>query len=188
MLGLLGFYDEFEGSPDGEGGQPNGRLRDAVRPVGEPDEARIVAYLDGGHVLLDVMEGGSDVLAGRRHRHGLGCSSLLTDGAWLWRKDFPHYLETHHVALPGAFLDHVRGLGYRMPALVSADFGPHYDETMPVIGWSSATPWRSTVPVIEPEPPSVVSKEEFEAAEIAAQRERPSGRWAKPRKRRPRSM
>jgi hypothetical protein len=41
VLGLLGFHDEFEASGD----QPNGRLRDAVRAVGEPDEAEIVAAL-----------------------------------------------------------------------------------------------------------------------------------------------
>ncbi|WP_406131264.1 hypothetical protein [Streptomyces sp. NBC_00989] len=48
MLGLLGFYDEL----DNCSGRPNGSIRDAVRPVGERDEADLVAYLDSGHVLL----------------------------------------------------------------------------------------------------------------------------------------
>ena len=42
MLGLLGFYREF----DDRSGGPNGSIRDAVRHVGEPDEAELVAYLD----------------------------------------------------------------------------------------------------------------------------------------------
>ncbi|MFJ3422000.1 hypothetical protein ACIPN8_37310 [Streptomyces sp. NPDC086082] len=60
MLGLLGFYDELDNRP----GRPNGSIRDAVRPVGEPDEADLVAYLDTGHVLIDVMEAGHDVITG----------------------------------------------------------------------------------------------------------------------------
>ncbi|MFF3890331.1 hypothetical protein [Streptomyces sp. NPDC001914] len=111
MLGLLGFYDEL----DTPSGQPNGSIRDALRSVGEPDEADLVAYLDAGHVLIDVMEAGHDVITGSTHRHSLGCSSLVTDGTWLWRQDFPHYLETHHVSLPQTFLEHVRSLNYRMP-------------------------------------------------------------------------
>ncbi|MFJ2885517.1 hypothetical protein ACIO53_05735 [Streptomyces sp. NPDC087305] len=93
MLGLLGFYDELDDRP----GQPSGSIRNAVRPVGEPDEADLVACLDVGHVLLDVMEAGHDVITGSTHRHSPGCSSLVTDGTWLWRLGFPHYLETHHV-------------------------------------------------------------------------------------------
>lgn len=178
MLGLLGFYDEFAKDP----GQPNGSVRDAVQPAGEPDEADLVAYLDAGHVLIDVMESSPDAITGVGHRHSRGCSSPVTDGVWLWRRDLPHYVETHHVLLPAAFLDHVRRLNYRMPALVSAQFAVHYNETMPVIGWDAAVPWRSTTPVLEPEPPTIVSKTQFDAATLAQQRNRPDGKWTKPRK------
>ncbi|MDV9174498.1 hypothetical protein R6V09_30870 [Streptomyces sp. W16] len=149
MLGLLGFYDEL----DNRSGQPNGSIRDAVRPVGEPDEAKLVAYLDGGHVLIDVMESGPDVITGNPHRHSPGCSSLLTDGSWLWRRDFPHYVETHHVSLPHAFTAHVRDLRHRMPTIAVAQFAPHCDETMPLVGWSSAVPWRSTATTLVPRSP-----------------------------------
>ncbi|WP_329264511.1 hypothetical protein OG223_50995 [Streptomyces sp. NBC_01478] len=132
VLGLLGFYDEL----DNRAGQPNGSVRDAVRPVGEPDEAELVAYLDGGHVLLDVMESGHDVITGTSHRHSPGCSSLVTDGTWLWRRDFPHYVETHHVSLPDAFVEHVRGLRHRMPAVTVEELAPHLDETLPLVGWA----------------------------------------------------
>ncbi|MFE4259249.1 hypothetical protein [Streptomyces sp. NPDC056883] len=178
MLGLLGFYDEL----DIRSGQPSGSIRDAVRSVGEPDEPDLVAYLDAGHFLIDVMEGGHDVITGSTHRHSPGCSSLVTDGTWLWRQDFPHYLETHHVSLPQTFLEHVRGLNYRMPTIAVAQFAPHYDETMPLVGWASAVPWRSTATTLVPEPRAVTSKAQFDAAMLAQDRNRPQGSWGKRRK------
>ncbi|MER6346004.1 hypothetical protein ACWC10_29600 [Streptomyces sp. NPDC001595] len=178
MLGLLGFYDELDDRP----GRPNGSIRDAVRPVGEPDEAALVAYLDAGHILIDVMEGGRDVITGRAHRHSRGCSSLVTDGTWLWRRDFPHYVETHHVLLPEAFIEHARAMKHQMPPLITARFAHHYNETMPLVGWASAVPWRSTAAVLPPEPRTVTSKAQFDAAMAAQERNRPHGRWGKPRK------
>ncbi|MER7645463.1 hypothetical protein [Streptomyces sp. NPDC126522] len=178
MLGLLGFYDELDDRP----GQPNGSIRNAVRPVGEPDEADLVAYLDAGHALLDVTEAGHDVITGSTHRHSPGCSSLVTDGTWLWRLDFPHYLETHHVSLPETFLEHVRGLNYWMPIVAVAQFAPHYDETMPLVGWASALPWRSTATTLVPEPRAVSSKTQLDKTMPAHDPNRPHGSWGKQRK------
>ncbi|MFJ1932745.1 hypothetical protein ACIOGZ_08735 [Kitasatospora sp. NPDC088160] len=178
MLGLLGFYGEL----DNRCGQPNGSIHDAVRPVGKSDEADLVAYLDAGHILIDVMEAGRDAITGSAHRHSPGCSSLTTDGTWLWRQDFPHYVETHHVSLPEAFVEHVRSLNYRMPTITVAQFAPRYDETMPLVGWASAVPWRSTAALLVPEPRAVISKGEFDAATLAQTRSRPHGSWGKPRK------
>ncbi|MET7488525.1 hypothetical protein [Streptomyces sp. NPDC005538] len=158
VLGLLGFYDELDSRPD----QPNGSIREAVRPVGEPDETDLVAYLDAGHILIHVMEAGPDAITGSAHRHSPGCSSLVTDGTWLWRQDFPHYVEAHHVSLPEAFVEHVRGLDYRMPTIVVAQFAPHYNETMPLVGWASAVPWRSTTDLLVPEPRVVTSEADRE--------------------------
>ncbi|GAA4792379.1 hypothetical protein GCM10023329_50400 [Streptomyces sanyensis] len=178
MLGLLGFYDEFQGFA----GQSNGSIRDAMQPVGEADEAEIVAYLDAGHFLIDVMEAGNDVISGSLHRHSVGCSSLLSDGSWVWRKDFPHYLETYHVALPGEFVEDVRKANYRMPSLLVAEFAPKCDETLPVIGWSTAVPWQSESAVIQPFSRAVMTKAEFEAAQLAREQDRPTGKWSKRRK------
>ncbi|MFJ9629833.1 hypothetical protein ACIRU8_19185 [Streptomyces sp. NPDC101175] len=184
MLGLLGFYSELGNGPDRLTGGPSGSIRDAVRPVAEPDEAELVAYLDGGHVLLDVMESAPDVITGRPHRHSPGCSSLMTDGSWLWRRDFPHYVETHHVALPEAFVAHVRALRHQMPTIDVAGFASHYDETVPLVGWSSLVPWRSAAATLVVEPRTVMSKAEFDAATVTEARERPSGKWNRPRKQR----
>lgn len=148
VLGMLGFYDELGNCS----GQPNGSIHEAVRTNGEPDEARLVDYLHAGHVLLDVMESGRDVITGAAHRHSPGCSSLLTDGTWLWRLDCPHYLESHHVSLPRAFLGHGRSRNFQMPAINLAQFAPHDNETMPLVGWASATPWRSTATTLLPRP------------------------------------
>ncbi|WP_328514035.1 hypothetical protein OHB25_50450 [Streptomyces mirabilis] len=178
VLGLLGFYDEL----DNRTGRPNGSIRDAVQPVGEPDEAELVAYLDAGRVLIDVMEAGRDVITGSSHRHSSGCSSLVTDGTWLWRRDFPHYVETHHVSVPGAFIEHVRSLNHQAPTITVAQFAPHYDETMPLVGWASAVPWRSTATTLVPEPRAVTRKTQFDAATLAQERNRPHGSWGRPRK------
>lgn len=178
MLGLLGFYDEL----DSRSGQPSGSIRDAVQPIGEPDETDLVAYLDAGHTLIDIMEAGHDVLTGSAHRHSQGCSSLVSDGAWLWRQDFPHYLETHHVSLPDVFIEHVRSLNYQMPAITAAQFASHYDETMSLVGWASAVPWRSTATTLASEARAVTSKAQFDAATLARGRNRPRGSWARPRK------
>jgi hypothetical protein len=138
--------------------------------------------LDVGRILIDVMEAGHDVITGSAHRHSPGCSSLVTDGTWLWRQDFPHYLETHHVSLPQTFLEHVRSLHYRMPTIAVAQFAPHYDETMPLVGWASAAPWQSTGTTLVPEPRAVTSKAQFDAAVMAHDRKRPQGSWGRRRK------
>ncbi|MEU5402263.1 hypothetical protein ABZ348_23540 [Streptomyces sp. NPDC005963] len=178
MLGLLGFYDELA-----EGGhQPNGPLSDAVSALGTGDESAVVAYLDAGHCVLDVTEGVVDVLTGIAHRHSGGGSSHCTDGAWLWRKDFSHYLESHHVLLPLPFLHRVRGLSYRMQPLVCADFGPRYDSVAARIGWPVAPAWRSRTAVLEPPADRAMSKAEYDEVMRERTRQRPSGRWATPRK------
>jgi hypothetical protein len=81
VLRLIGSYDEL----DNRSVQPNGSKRGAAQSVGEPDESDLVAYLDVGHVLIDVMEGKHGVITGSPHRHSLGCSSLMTDGPRLAR-------------------------------------------------------------------------------------------------------
>jgi hypothetical protein len=40
-------------------------------------------------------------------------TSLMSDGAWLWRTDSIHYLAIHPLNIPDEFLDHVRAQGYR---------------------------------------------------------------------------
>ncbi|MFI0237878.1 hypothetical protein [Streptomyces sp. NPDC016845] len=175
MLRLLGFFDDFGFS----GELAAGPLRAQVRESGEPDEARIVRYLDRGHRLTHFMEAGFDPLTGAAHRHTSGCSSLVTDGVWVWRADFAHYLETYHVPLPAAFADRVRQLGHRMPELVGADFAPVFDEIVSGFGWTELDPWDAET-VLPPPARTVPTRAEYVAE---ARQERPVGSWGKaPRK------
>ncbi|MEW2303015.1 hypothetical protein AB0958_24080 [Streptomyces sp. NPDC006655] len=175
MLRLLGFFDDFGHS----GVVAAGPLAAQVQASGESDEAEIVEYLDVGHRLTHFMEAGVDVLTGEAHRHTSGCSSLVTDGMWVWRADFAHYLEVHHVPLPGDFVARVRGLGHQMPDLVGADFAPVFDEVVLGFGWTHVGPWDAES-VLRPPPRAVLTRAEFVSR---ARRERPAGPWGKaPRK------
>jgi hypothetical protein len=175
VLRLLGFFDDFGFRGEVAAGPP----RAQVRTTGEPDEARIVEYLDTGHGLTHVMEAGVDVLTGEVHRHTSGCSSLVTDGVWVWRADFAHYLEAYHVPLPAAFTARVRGLRHLMPDLTGADFAPVFAEIVSAFGWTHAEPWDAES-VLRPEARSVPTRAEFVAG---VRRERPAGPWGKaPRK------
>lgn len=175
VLRLLGFFDDFGYS----GELAAGPLSAQVQSFGEPDEAKIVEYLDVGHHLTYFMEAGVDVLTGEVHRHTSGCSSLVTDGLWVWRADFAHYLEAYHVPLPAAFTARVRGLGYRMPPLVGARFAPLYDEILAGFGMTGADSWDAES-VLRPGPRAVPTRAEFIAR---VRRDRPAGPWGKsPRK------
>jgi hypothetical protein len=175
MLRLLGFFDDF-GYPSELAAGP---LAVQVQASGEPDEAEIVEYLDTGHHLTYFMEAGVDVLTGEVHRHTSGCSSLVTDGMWVWRADFAHYLEAYHVPLPAAFIARVRQLHHRMPDLVGADFAPVFAEIVLGFGWTEVDPW-DTETVLRPQPRTVPTRAEFVAR---VRQERPVGSWGKaPRK------
>lgn len=175
MLKLLGFFDDFGYSGELSAGPLGGQ----VQASGEPDEAEIVRYLDVGHHLTYFMEAGVDVLTGEVHRHTSGCSSLVTDGMWVWRADFAHYLEAYHVPLPAAFVARVRGLHHQMPALVGVDFAPVFDEIILGFGRTEIEPWDADS-VLRPQPRVVPTRAEFVAG---ARQERPAGSWGKaPRK------
>lgn len=175
MLKLLGFFDDFGYF----GEMAAGPLGAQVSASSEPDEAEIVEYLDTGHHLTHFMEAGVDVFTGEAHRHTSGCSSLVTDGVWVWRADFAHYLEAYHVPLPADFLARVRGFRHRMPDLVGADFAPVFGELTLAFGWTHVDPWDAES-VLRPQPRAVLTRAEFVSR---ARRERPAGPWGKaPRK------
>lgn len=175
VLKLLGFFDDF-----GHYGElAAGPLGAQVQASGEPDEAQIVEYLDVGHPLTYFMEAGVDVLTGEVHRHTSGCSSLVTDGLWVWRADFAHYLEAYHVALPADFVARVRQFRHQMPDLVGADFAPVFDEVLRGFGWTHVDPWDAD-PILRPQPRAVLTRAEFVSR---IRQERPAGSWGRaPRK------
>jgi hypothetical protein len=175
VLKLLGLFDDFGHS----GELAAGPLRAQVQASGEPDEAQIVEYLDVGHHLTYFMEAGVDVLTGEVHRHTSGCSSLVTDGLWVWRADFAHYLEAYHVPLPADFVARVRGFRHQMPDLVGADFAPVFDEVVRGFGWAHVDPWDADS-ILRPQPRAVLTCAEFVSR---VRQERPAGSWGRaPRK------
>lgn len=117
MLKRLGFYREFY--PGTGSSLPS--IHDEVRPTGVAEESAIVEYLRAGNMIAAVMEGMADVIDGELFRGSSGCSSLLTDGVWLWRQDLAHYVERHHVPVPDDFLRFVGESGFRMPVLSDSD-------------------------------------------------------------------
>ncbi|MCT9006522.1 hypothetical protein [Streptomyces rhizosphaerihabitans] len=88
-------------------------MRDSVHPTGEPDEAKIIAYLRSGTGIWSEMSAGPDVLdPNAPDLSGIG--SLYTDGTWLWRQDLPYYLGEYHVSLPSDFVAHVRNAHHQV--------------------------------------------------------------------------
>ena len=96
-------------------------LREHISTRRIRSESKIVEYLRSGHMLAGVMEGMLDIVDGTPFPEGSGCSSLLTDGIWLWRQDLAHYVERHHVGLPDDFVAALVESGFRMPDLSPQD-------------------------------------------------------------------
>jgi hypothetical protein len=96
-------------------------LRDHMRPEPAESEPEIVGYLRAGHMLAAVMEGMVDYFDGTPFEGGSGCSSLLTDGIFLWRQDLAHYVERYHVDLPTDFVRALVDAEFRMPELSPDD-------------------------------------------------------------------
>lgn len=97
----LGFFREFGG--------PDGPMVALVRETAAGDEERVVAYLRGGEVVLDVMELTPDVIDGSVL---VESASLLTDGVWYWREDLPHYVAKYHLSIDANFLDEIASRDY----------------------------------------------------------------------------
>ncbi|MFD5596727.1 hypothetical protein [Streptomyces griseorubiginosus] len=45
----------------------------------------------------------------------VGCSSLFTDGCWVWRGDLGHYVGRHGVTLPVGFVERMREFDGKPP-------------------------------------------------------------------------
>lgn len=112
MLRRVGFFREFY--PD-HASLPSLREQAGTRRI--RSEERIVGYLRSGHMLAAVMEGMHDIIDGTPFAEGSGCSSLYTDGVWVWRQDLPHYVERYHVQVPDDFVRHLVEADFQVPDL-----------------------------------------------------------------------
>jgi hypothetical protein len=79
------------------------------------DVKEVLTYLNRGYVLIGIMDVENDVLDAERQL--LNGSSILTDGDWLWRKDFPYYVRYHNVVVPDDLLAMIRDRNYTIPSV-----------------------------------------------------------------------
>ncbi|MFF4596375.1 hypothetical protein [Amycolatopsis sp. NPDC001319] len=107
----VGFFSELEERrPD----VFQGSIFEVICRNRAPCESNVVAYLQGGHFLIAIMEGTSDVIA--NDGSGVsGGSSLMTDGVWVWRLDLPYLVKKHHLELDPEFVWHAARNGYVVP-------------------------------------------------------------------------
>ncbi len=105
----IGFFQDLDhGDIDG----PSLEAKRADQPA--PDEDRLAAYLDAGHLYIaspgfvEDMISDDEIMIGPPH--------LLTDGIYVWPGDLPYYVRTYHVRLPTAFVAHARANSFAMPA------------------------------------------------------------------------
>jgi hypothetical protein len=112
VVSRVGFYAELEPSKPG---LYHGSICDAIADEPYPDESELISYLERGIPLIDIMEAGQDVIS--RDGYIAGCSSVLSDGAWIWRLDLPYYLRRYHLRLDPEFVEHVQGAQYEVPVL-----------------------------------------------------------------------
>lgn len=106
-LQRTGFFREM---PHGEPTDPS--LAAARNAAPTPHEARVIAYLDAGHVLQPASGPTHDVLATNTE---IGWPHIRTDGRFAWPADLAHYVRTYHVRLSGAFIEHMLASGWAVP-------------------------------------------------------------------------
>jgi hypothetical protein len=99
----------------------------AATPLEDLD--RVVGYLRAGHELVTAMDIQDDVIDSSQGQV-LSGSSVLTDGDWLWRKDFAYYVGRHNVAVPDELLRLIRGRNYVVPQVDEAALDACADEAV----------------------------------------------------------
>lgn len=73
-----------------------------------------VAYLADSPVVAEFTETDRCLLGCGENL--VGCSSLFTDGSWVWRRDLAHYVGRHGVLLPPELVERMRGFDWKPPA------------------------------------------------------------------------
>jgi len=104
----VGFFRELRH------GKPNGpSLRQSVAKEAAPDEAKVVAYLKAGKLLVAAPGIVKDALA---PAGPIGSASILTDGAYAWPEDFAYYVARYHVRPPADFAAHMASRDWQVPS------------------------------------------------------------------------
>ncbi|MBW8818036.1 MULTISPECIES: hypothetical protein [unclassified Streptomyces] len=107
----VGFVQEFFEGPVGLPGIHELTRSDAG--AWQDIAAFAVAYLTGSPVVAEYTETEQCLLGCGENL--VGCSSLFTDGSWVWRRDLQHYVGRHGVVLPSEFVERMREFGWKPP-------------------------------------------------------------------------
>ena len=106
----VGFWRELRhGDPDGPS------LHDSVRRGLREREAEIVRYLRDSPTLAATGVRVNDYL--NSDNRAVAPLETATDGTWIWPRDLPYYVETYSVALPTAFVQHMKQRNWEPPEL-----------------------------------------------------------------------
>jgi hypothetical protein len=97
-------------------------LRESIGKGRYDDHAQIGSYLRRGVHWVICMGLANDVLASSPKR--IGGRSLMTDGEWSWREDIAYYFDAYKIALPEAFVRHIRWRRYQPPPEQCLEFMP----------------------------------------------------------------
>lgn len=99
----------------GDGSIPS--VEEVVDTNWSPDDrGSLIEYLKNSPVAVTTAVGFCKCLCCSQQLE-IGC--FRTDGVWLWPDDLVHYVESHRVRLPDAFVDHMRLHNYIPPAILT---------------------------------------------------------------------
>ena len=88
--------------PNEPSAQAEESLRQLTQKQADPQEDRMVAYLEAGHEYAIVAEIAIDLLDSQ---HPVICvPNVCTDGEWAWTTDVVYYLKKYHIRLPAEFV------------------------------------------------------------------------------------
>jgi hypothetical protein len=93
-------------------GEPAELVLDAIG--GRKERERVAVYLSSAEGLLSGGYWTDPVTDDPDHRIPY---SLKTDGDWMWPSPWAWFVEGYGAAIPADFLEHIRTLGYKPPAL-----------------------------------------------------------------------
>ena len=74
-------------------------------------KGEIVAYLTSGIEIFSWLEDVQCMYGCSNENLG---SVEISDGTWVWTKEFIHYVDCHHIGIPGQFLEFAKQRSYKL--------------------------------------------------------------------------
>jgi hypothetical protein len=109
-ISKVGFFRELRhGSADGPS------IRDHRRNSTQPDESRIVQYLNAAATLAATGSMADDALDATKK--AVARLETATDGRLIWPRDLAYYVGSYHLVLPSEFVEHMRTASWNPPGL-----------------------------------------------------------------------